>query len=78
MHALACRRVVLFTKEMSIFRADFEGDAELITKALWSRDTSNLEFGHILYDSLVLASDLRVCFFLSCKKNRQLCCPFSS
>ena len=29
---------------------------------------SNPEFGHILYDSLVLASDLRVCFFSHVKR----------
>ena len=41
----------------------FEGDAEQIIKALRAKEVNQLEYGHVLRDSLVLASYFRVCSF---------------
>ena len=65
---MACRRAVLFAKEMSIFEAIVEGDAEIVISALKDGSTSNLEFGHIIQDSLILANDLRLCIFSHVKR----------
>lgn len=54
--ALACRIAVLLAKEMSIFKATFEVDAEMIINALKDGGTNHLVFGHVIQDSLVLAS----------------------
>ena len=65
--ALACRRAMLFARELSIPEAIFEGDAELIIKALRIREVNHPEYGHVIQDSLVLASYFRVCsFFFPC------------
>ncbi|XP_075633754.1 uncharacterized protein LOC142606255 [Castanea sativa] len=61
--ALACKRAVLFAKEISIFEATVEGDAEIVTLALKDGSTSNPKFGHIIQDSLVLANDFHLCVF---------------
>lgn len=61
--ALACKGAMLFAKELSIFETVVEGDAEIIIKALQSKDTRNPEFAHNLFDALVFANDLRVCSF---------------
>ena len=65
--ALACRRAMIFARELSIPDAIFEGDAELIIKALRAREVNHPEYGHVIQDSLVLASYFRVCsFFFPC------------
>ena len=61
--ALACRRAMLFARELSIPDAIFEGDAELIIKALWTREVNHPEYGHVIQDALVLASFFRFCSF---------------
>ncbi|XP_075665322.1 uncharacterized protein LOC142634981 [Castanea sativa] len=66
--ALACRRAILFAKEMSIFEATFEGDAEMITNALKNGGTNHPEFDHVIQDSLVLASAFRFCNFSHVKR----------
>ena len=53
---------------MSIFEAIVEGDAEIVISALKDGSTSNLEFGHIIQDPLVLANDLRLCIFSHVKR----------
>ena len=65
--ALACRRAMIFARELSIPDAIFEGDAKLIIKALRAREVNHPEYGHVIQDSLVLASYFRVCsFFFPC------------
>ena len=54
--ALACRRVVVFAKEISIFKVVFEGDAQLITRALQEERVEHLLYGHILEDCLSFSS----------------------
>ena len=63
MEALACRRTVQFAKELSVFDATFKGDAEIVTKALLDGGSNHPEFGLVINDSLMLASDLRFCNF---------------
>ena len=68
MEALACRRVVLFALELSVFDATFEGDAELVSKALCTGGSNHPEFGLIINDSLSLASGFRFCNFTHVKR----------
>ena len=46
--ALACCRALIFAKELSIFEAVCEGDAEVIIRALLSREVLYPEYGHVL------------------------------
>ncbi|KAL0013889.1 hypothetical protein SO802_000958 [Lithocarpus litseifolius] len=66
--ALACRRAVQFAKELSIFYATFKGDAEIVTNALHAGVSNHPEFGLVINDSLVLASDFRICNFANVKR----------
>ena len=61
--ALACKRAVLFTKEMSIFKATFKGDVETVTNVLKDGGSNHPKFSHVINDSLVLASDFCFCSF---------------
>ena len=61
--ALTCRRALLFAKELCIFYAMFEGDAELIIKVLLGREVCHPKYGHVIQDSLVLAADFQFCKF---------------
>ncbi|XP_023917456.1 uncharacterized protein LOC112029003 [Quercus suber] len=61
--ALACRRVLLFAKELACVDTAFERDAELIIKALLGREVRHLEYEHVIQDILVLAAEFRVCKF---------------
>ncbi|KAK9986954.1 hypothetical protein SO802_031905 [Lithocarpus litseifolius] len=66
--ALACRRALPFAKELSIFDTVCEGDAELIIKALLDREVHHPEYGHGIHDSLISASEFRVCKFSHVKR----------
>ena len=46
--ALACKRALIFAKELSIFNIVFEGDAKIIIKALLAREVNQPEYGHVL------------------------------
>ena len=48
--------------------AIFEGDAELIINALRAKEVNQPQYGHVLQDSLVLASYFRVCSFSHVKR----------
>ncbi|KAK9994722.1 hypothetical protein SO802_024425 [Lithocarpus litseifolius] len=61
--AMACRRALLFAKELSIFEVSVEGDAEVIIMAILAGDTANLEYGHVISDILSVAKDFRSCIF---------------
>ena len=65
--ALACRRAVLFTLELSVFDATFEGDAELVSKALCAGGSNHPQFGLVINDSLSLASGFCYCNFTHVK-----------
>nr|XP_023885178.1 uncharacterized protein LOC111997334 [Quercus suber] len=66
--ALACRRALYFAKEFSIYELVCEGDAEVIIRALLSKEVVHPEYGHVLQDSLVLANDFRICNFAYIKR----------
>ena len=66
--ALACRRAIQFAKELGIFDAIFEGDSEVVVKALQARKTNSLEFDLILSDVLLLVSDFRTVLFSLIKR----------
>lgn len=46
--ALACRRALTFAKELIIFKVVCEDDAEVIVRAIWSREVEQPEYGHVL------------------------------
>ena len=73
---LACRRALLFAKELCIFDVVFEGDAELIIKALLGREVDHPEYGHVIQDSLVLATEFRFCKFDHVKRLGNLVAHF--
>ena len=66
--ALACRRAMFFAKELCLFDCVFEGDAEVIVKAIQRADSSHLEHGQVLSDVLYIAADFRVCSFSHVKR----------
>ncbi|XP_075670205.1 uncharacterized protein LOC142639967 [Castanea sativa] len=74
--ALACRRAVQFAKELSVFDATFEGDAEIVTNALCDGGSNHPEFGLVINDSLMLASGLRFCNFAHVKQLGNLVAHF--
>ena len=74
--ALACRRALLFAKELCIFDVVFERDAELIIKALLGKDVHHPEYGHVIQDSLVLATEFRFCKFDHVKRLGNLVAHF--
>lgn len=49
--ALACRRALFFAKELSLFEISFEGDAEVLVKAILAGDIGNPEYGHVIRTS---------------------------
>ena len=66
--ALACKRVIQLAKEICIFEAIFEGDSEVVVKALQAQRTSSPNFELILRDTLLLVSDLRNVLFSHVKR----------
>ena len=66
--ALACRRAIIFAKELCLFDCVFEGDAEVIVKAIQREDSRHPEHGQVLSDVLFLAVDFRVCTFSHVKR----------
>ena len=50
--ALACRRALIFAKELNLMDTVFGGDAEQIIKALLAKEVHQPEYGHGLQDSL--------------------------
>ena len=63
--ALACKRVMIFAKELRVF----EGDAKVIVKAILSKDSNHPEYGQVLSDVLVLATDFHVCNYSHVKRS---------
>ena len=48
---LAVRRVVQFVKEIGLNHSCFEGDSEIVVKALRSGDMFSSSFGHLFRDN---------------------------
>ena len=67
--ALACRRALEFAKEISALDCIFEGDAEVLIKAICMEDVSNPEYGHVIEDILVLVRDFHFSSFNHVKRS---------
>ena len=66
--AIVCPRALYFAKEFRISKFVCEGDAEVIIRALLSKEVVHPKYGHVLQDSLVLANGFRVCNFAHIKR----------
>ena len=65
--AFACRWAMEYAKEISAMDGIFEGDAEVLIKAICREDASNLEYGHVIED-IVLARDFHFSSFSHVKR----------
>ena len=61
--ALACRRAMVFAKEHGMLDCIFEGDAEVIVRAIRSLNSSRLEYGNVIRDVLFLKNGFSFCDF---------------
>lgn len=55
---LAVRRAVIFTAELGLQQAHFEGDSKLVIKALQTGTMFSSSFGHLARDILTHVSSL--------------------
>ena len=69
MEALACRRAVLFAKEIGLLDVIFEGDFAEVIQAIIQENSDHLDFGHIIDDIRILVSDLNSFQFCHVKCN---------
>ena len=69
MEALACRRAVLFAKEIGLSDMIFEGDSVEVIQAIIQENLDHPDFGHIIDDIRILASDLNSFQFCHVKRN---------
>ena len=46
----------------------FEGDAEVVLKAIWKKDSTHPVYGHVITDVLSLAIDFQFCSFSFVKR----------
>ncbi|XP_075666007.1 uncharacterized protein LOC142635812 [Castanea sativa] len=67
--ALACRRAMELAKEIFALDCSFEGDAEVLIKAICKKDVSNPEYGHVIEDILVLVRDFHFSSFNHVKRS---------
>lgn len=68
MEVLACRRALVFAKELSIFEKVVEGDAKVIVKAIMADDVSYPEYGLVISDAPILAAYFCSCSFTHVKR----------
>lgn len=57
MEALACRRAVLFTKEIGLRQVIFEGDSAMVIQAVIQGNLVSAGYGNIIDDIRILAAD---------------------
>ena len=69
MEALACRRAVIFAKEIGLRQVLFEGDSAVVIQALIQGNSPSLEYGNIIEDIRTLATDFDFCHFIHVKRN---------
>ena len=46
----------------------FEGDAEVVLKAIWKKDLTHPVYGHVITDVISLATDFQFCSFSFIKR----------
>ena len=61
--ALACRRAILFARELNLQSVIFEGDSEIITNSLNSSEACFAPFGHLIENARHLASGFQAVAF---------------
>ena len=61
--ALAALRVVVFAKELSIFKIIVEGDCLKVVQALKAREHCNTLYGNVIEDARLQGASLQVCHF---------------
>ena len=66
LEAMAARRVMIFMEELGLHQAIFEGDSELVVKALIGDYPNRSCIGHIVKDYKSLMGFFPNLFFLSC------------
>ena len=59
---LACRKAMLFARELRAMDCIFQGDTEVIIQAIRNKDSTHPD-GHVINDVLSLARDLQFCSF---------------
>ncbi|XP_065629271.1 uncharacterized protein LOC136067407 [Quercus suber] len=67
--ALACRRVVLFVKELCLHEVFFEGDLQIVINALVDGRAEQSIYGHIIVDILHEAAQLSFSEFMYVNRN---------
>ena len=70
--ALACRRAMFFAKELGMMDCIFEGDAEVIVRAIRSSNYSHLEYGNVIRDVRFLENYFSFCVFSHVKRQGNL------
>ena len=63
LEALAARRVARFVVELSLTVSKFEGDSEVVWRALRIEDGAHSSIGEIIKDTLSIVGSLRTCSF---------------
>ena len=69
MEALACRRAVIFAKQIGLRQVLFEGDSAVVIQALIQGNSTSSEYGNIIEDIRTLATDFDFCHFIHVKRN---------
>ena len=69
LEALACRRALLFAKEIGLRQVVFEGDSAMVIQAVTHGNAELAEYGHIVEDIRILAADFDFIQFSHVKRN---------
>ena len=61
--ALAALRVVVFAKELSVFKVIVEGDCLKVVQALKARECCNTLYGNVIEDAHLQGASMQACHF---------------
>ena len=61
--ALAALRVVVFAKELSVFKVIMEGDCLKVVQALQARECCNTLYGNVIEDAHLQGASMQACHF---------------
>ena len=61
--ALAALCVVVFAKELSVFKVIVEGDCLKVVQALKARECCNTLFGNVIEDAHLQGASMQACHF---------------
>ena len=68
MEDLAARRALIFAQEISIFKADVEGDSLKVIQALNNPKPNRTQLGHIISDIQRLGAGMQICNFIHTRR----------